>query len=274
MNSQLRAIVQTVAPALVSHYRSRRMRAYFRRRFGPLQVEAHRILFQGAAPAVLSGPFRGMRYLNETVWGPITPKWIGSYETELHSVLEEVVAAQYAQIINVGSAEGFYAAGLALRIPHARVIAFDLDPIARRQTVRLASLAGVGDRVNARGNCTPAVLNQLLVDQALLMMDVEGAEYHLLDPAAVQNLRHAALLVEVHSSPPFDLPAVAESLHARLEATHNLRWLSSESRDTLVDRYRFLWDGKISAARFAEYLDEGRTEAQRWIWAKPKTGNS
>jgi hypothetical protein len=250
------------------------MRAYFRRRFGPLQQEAHHILFQGASPTILSGPFRGMRYLNETVWGPITPKWIGSYEAELHGVLEEVVAARYTQIVNVGCAEGYYAAGLALRIPNAQVIAFDLDPTARRQTAHLASLVGVGHRVEVRGNCTPSLLHRLLVNHPLLMMDVEGAEYHLLDPSAAQNIRNAALLVEVHSSPPFDLPAVAESLHARLEATHDLLWLYPESRDDLVDRFRFLWENKISTDRFAEYLDEGRTEAQRWMWAKPKTAIS
>ena len=274
MNRQLRSIVQTVAPALVSRYRSVRMRSYFRRRFGPLQEEAHRILFQAAAPTVLFGPFRGMPYLNETVWGPITPKWIGSYEAELDSVLEEIIATQYRQIIDVGSAEGYYAAGLAFRTPSAQVTAFDLDPMARKQTARLASLAGVADRVEVHSHCTPQLLNRLIADRTLLVMDIEGAEYHLLNPAAISTLHRAALLVEVHSCPPFDMAAVAESLNARLEATHDLRWLHSQSRDDLVDRYRSLWEGKISAARFAEYLDEGRGEAQRWIWAKPKTANS
>ncbi len=274
MNVRLRSIVQTVAPALVSRYRSGRMRSYFRRRFGPLQEEAHRILFQNAVPTVLSGPFRGMPYLNETVWGPITPKWIGSYEAELGAVLEEIIAEQYRQIIDVGSAEGYYAAGLAFRIPDAHVTAFDLDPMARKQTARLAALAGVADRVDVHSNCTPQLLNRLIVDRTLVVMDIEGAEYHLLNPAAIESLRRAALLVEVHACPPFDLAAVAESLHTRLEATHDLRWLHSERREDLVDRYRSLWEGKIGAARFAEYLDEVRGEGQRWIWARPKTINS
>jgi len=273
MNSRLRSIAQTVAPALLSRYSSLRMRSYFRRRFGALQEEAYRILFQGTAPAVLSGPFLGMPYLNETVWGPITPKWIGTYEAELGGILEEIIAAQYGQIIDVGSAEGYYAAGLAFRVPNAHITAFDLDPIARKQTARLASLAGVADRVEVHSNCTPQLLNRLIVDRTLVVMDVEGAEYHLLDPAVIQTLRHAALLVEVHACPPFDMPAVAESLHSRLEPTHHLGWLHSESRDVLVDRYKLLWEGKISAARFAEYLDEGRGEPQRWLWAKPKTAN-
>jgi len=271
MKAQLRSLVQTLSPGLLNRYRSHRLHAYFRSRYGSLQNEAYQVLFEDGPPKVLSGPFAGMPYLNEVIWGPITPKWIGSYEAELHGVVEQLIAGQCRRIVNVGCAEGYYAVGLARRIPNANVVAFDLDPIARKQTARLASLVGVADRVEVRGNCTAPVLDELVGYRTLLGVDIEGFEIQLLDPQTVRNLARTSLLVEIHPSPPFDLAGVAKMLGDRFEPTHSLCWFSSESRNAQVDRYKSLWEGKISAERFAEYLDESRSEPQRWLWAEPKS---
>ncbi len=209
-----------------------------------------------------------MPYLNETVWGPITPKWIGSYEAELHGIVEQIIAEQYRQIVNIGCAEGYYAVGLAWRMPNVEVIAFDVDPLARKQTVRLASLAGVADRIQIRANCTPPKLDQLIKDGTLLIIDVDGFEIQLVNPQAVRNLARAALLVELHPSPPLDLAAVAEAFGHRFETTHDLTWFNSESREP--NQYKSLSNGKIGPERFAEYLEEGRPWPQQWLWAKPK----
>src|SRR5258708_39673128 len=140
MKAQLRSLVQTFSPELLNRYRSHRLHAYFRSRYGSLQREAYQVLFEDGPPKVLSGPFLGMPYLNEIIWGPITPKWIGSYEAELHSVVEQLIAGEYREIVNVGCAEGYYAVGLASRIPKVKVLAFDLDPIPTKHTPRLAPL--------------------------------------------------------------------------------------------------------------------------------------
>jgi hypothetical protein len=49
-----------------------------------------------------------------------------------------------------------------------------------------------------------------------------------------------------------------------------VHWFNAESRESQVYKYQSFWDGKISPNRFAEYLDEGRSEGQRWSWAEPK----
>jgi hypothetical protein len=271
IRSKLRKLAEAVSPELLNGYRSHRLRNYFRQRYGELQEEACKILFDHAPPKVLSGPFSGMPYLNEIIWGPITPKWIGCYEAELHEVIERLVIKKYGEIVNVGCAEGYYAVGLASRIPSAEVFAFDLDPIARKQTARLASLVGVADRVNIRGECTGPILEELIGDNTLLAIDIEGSEVQLLDPENIGSLGRASLLVEVHSSPPLELADAAERLQTRFEPTHHVHWFTAESRESQVYNYQSFWDGKISPSRFAEYLDEGRSEAQRWFWAEPKT---
>lgn len=272
IKAKARSLAQTFSPELLNHYRSHRLHAYFRRRYGSLQDEAYQVLFEHGPAKVLSGPFVGMPYLNEVIWGPITPKWIGSYEAELHGVVEQVMSGRYSEIVNIGCAEGYYAVGLAWRIPNANVVAFDLDPIARKQTARLASLAGVADRVDIRGNCRALHLDQLIGDRTILVIDIEGSEIEVLNPETVPSLARASFFAELHRSPLLDLAAVADTLQHRFEPTHNLRWYSSESREPKVQHYQSLWGGKIPPERFAEYLDEGRLEPQRWLWAQPKAG--
>jgi hypothetical protein len=211
-----------------------------------------------------------MPYLNEIVWGSITPKWVGSYETELHDVVEHILSGEYSQFVNVGCAEGYYAVGFAWRLPGIKIIAFDLDPEARRQTAHLAALAGVADRIKISDYCTAAILDALASKRTLLAVDIEGSEVELLDPERVPSLAKASILAEVHSNPPLDLEGVSQTLRRRFEASHHVRWFQSESRSALVAQYRSFWEGKIGADRFVQYLDEGRPEVQRWLWAEPK----
>jgi hypothetical protein len=60
----------------------------------------------------------------------------------LHDIVETAITRRYDRVINVGCAEGYYAVGFATRMPETDVIAFDIDPIARRQTRHLAAMAG------------------------------------------------------------------------------------------------------------------------------------
>src|SRR5262245_12927877 len=56
------------------------------------------------------------------------PKLLGTYEVELQPLFEQIVAASPLTVINVGAAEGYYAAGLAVRCPAACVIAYEERP--------------------------------------------------------------------------------------------------------------------------------------------------
>ena len=59
------------------------------------------------------------------------PYQVGSFELELHPAVERIVAERPATVVNVGSAEGYYAVGLAMRLAGARVVGFELDPALR-----------------------------------------------------------------------------------------------------------------------------------------------
>src|SRR5258708_4505437 len=102
---------------------------------------------------VRSGPFAGMRYVDNSVGSAYLPKLLGTYERELAEVIEEACRLRPELIIDLGAAEGYYAVGLALRNPQARVVAFEQQDIGRAALWRMAQLNGVADRIEIHGRC-------------------------------------------------------------------------------------------------------------------------
>lgn len=194
-------------------------------------ARAKRIVMQvreTSGDVVQAGPFQGMKYLPRVAAEPFIPKLIGSYEVELHSEIERLVGKGYERVINVGSAEGYYAVGFALRLPEAQVYAFDIDERAQRMCPFLAHMNGVSDRVHVAGECVPDQLNELIVGRTLLFFDCEGCELGLLDPDRAPRLSQADLLVELHD---FIDPAISGTLHRRFADTHSIRILDASDRN-------------------------------------------
>jgi hypothetical protein len=166
---------------------------------------------------VLAGPFAGMAYVGEAVGSELLPKLLGTYELELHFVLEALLRRPWERVINVGCGEGYYAVGLALRLPAATVHAFDTDATARRLGAELAALNGVSNRLRLAAACPPSCLHRLAGRNALLLCDCEGDEWELLRPDAVPTLARCTMLVELHE---FLRPGVTRELLRRFAGTH------------------------------------------------------
>src|SRR5687768_1267068 len=75
---------------------------------------------------VTAGPFAGMRYIDDLPLDQaLVPRLLGAYEAELSYPIQQLLAKGYDTVIDVGSSEGYYAVGFALRSPGTRVHAFD-----------------------------------------------------------------------------------------------------------------------------------------------------
>ena len=277
LKQQARKLIETIAPAASPWISAMWMRHWMGKLFGPRQRLVRERLFGcDIEPTVLTGPFRGMRYLNETVWGSITPKWLGSYEFELWEVVESSLETQYPRIISVGSAEGYYAVGYAWRNPACEVFSFDIDPVSRQQARRLAKINGVSKRLNVGASCSHETLNRLLAGHVLAVMDVEGYETVLLDKEKVPNLVGTDILVELHNVQSADQEAAEQTVRARFAGTHQITGYSGTGRSVWTEAHRVLWDGKLSPEELLQSLDEGRAEPQHWLWmaANRKVGKA
>jgi hypothetical protein len=217
---------------------------------------------------VRQGPFKGMRYVANSVGSAYLPKLLGIYERELAPRIEQICAAKPALIVDVGAAEGYYAVGLALRNPQARMIAFETEENGRVALKQMARLNGV-PRLEIRGKCEPNDLQTALAGNAAVVVvcDVEGYEDKLLDLTSVSALRQASILVETHE---FVVPGITENLKCRFDRTHTVEQIWDEPRS----RDEFPWRTLATALLPERYLDwavsEWRPVRMAWLWMQPK----
>ena len=111
---------------------------------------------------VIRGPFTRMRYLDASFCSAYIPKLLGIYERELHPIIEKACSLRFAQIIDVGAAEGYYAVGMALRNPQAQIVAFEANPQALSALGELVKLNCVSACFATRGKCEPSDLRMVL----------------------------------------------------------------------------------------------------------------
>jgi len=190
--------------------------------------EINELVFRQVAGAVAAGPFAGMRYVRRARGSQLAPKLLGTYEKELHAILEEVLKVPYERVLDIGCAEGYYAVGLALRLPQAVVNAYDIDPEALGLLDELAQLNGVQDRIVPGRLCDHSELNRYRSDRCLVVCDIEGGEYDLLRPDLADSLLGYDILVEVHDGP--SASRIRDALEARFQASHEITFVKYAGR--------------------------------------------
>ena len=173
-------------------------------------------------PTIRSGPFADMKFVCAGTSSGELPMFLGCFEAELHEALEELLARGPRAVVNIGCAEGYYAVGIARRLPEAQVFAFDSDPAARQMCARIAGMNGVEGRVHLRAHAGHRELAALDLNNALLFSDCEGCEYSLLDVSRVPGLASCNMIIELHAS---DDPAQPQRLLSQFGNTHDIEMI-------------------------------------------------
>lgn len=219
---------------------------------------------------MLCGPFAGLKHTRSGS-GVNIPCICGTYELEIHQWIEEVVTSKYDAIVDVGSAEGYYACGFAKRMG-ARVLAFDIDQTARSNCREMARLNAV-DHLVSVGEClSPEALNQILVandERYLIFCDIEGAEAELLDPNRAPALLHTDMIVEIHGDSKQN--TLAEMI-SRFSQSHSYEVAERRPRylDSMSEQFPTL---KPLFARHGEPMIAGITEARgfnSWVFFRAR----
>jgi hypothetical protein len=182
---------------------------------------------------VQKGPFADMTYLAHPSEGGVTAKLLGVYEACLQPFFESLPERGYAAVLNVGCAEGYYAIGCARLLPGTPVLAWDIDSRARQMCAELASLNRVDSQIDLRETFEPGQLRNVREElkgrsshepHALLVMDCEGAEFDLLDPAQA-DYGWLDMVVEVHP----DRERTVNQLADRFRDTHEIETKQAET---------------------------------------------
>jgi hypothetical protein len=215
---------------------------------------------------ICGGPFTGVIYVPDAEAVLLPAKHIGAYEAELHDAIERIVRNGYRTIVDVGCAEGYYAIGLAVRIPAARMYAFDTDPNGQNWCRQMAAANGAADRVEVGAACDHARLNALPLEGGLIFSDCEGYELELLDPQRVPALARCDLLVELHDE---QIPGSGDELIARFRPTHEITVIHQQARN--VEQYPMV--KFLPAAESLVAISDCRGEGSRWAFMVRRTTN-
>lgn len=262
MNRYLKRAAEILLPkrafVTVQSIRSRNYQKRLHKEWGVYQATQE--MTENYGLTVLEGPFRGMRYPKRSLLNRDgIPLLFGTYELELHPVIEEVASNRYDCIVDVGSAEGYYAVGLALRTK-TPVHAFDCEPRERHYLREMARLNGVGELVRTGSWCDPKVLSRLVGGhRCLVISDCEGFEFDLFNDECAAAARASDLIIELHEDGSEKGPR--NKLLKRFQGTH-INQIITFSPKNLGSRVPEKWQ------RFAR---EFRSPGQQWLYLKPAT---
>lgn len=227
-------------------------------------MAAQKALIERYGAVVQAGPFRGMRYVLESLGSPLTPKLVGSYEAEIHPAIEEICAGGGAiRIVDIGCDEGYYVVGMALRMPLARIYGFDINQSSQEKCRQLARMNGVEDRIEVAGACTAERLSEILRPGDLVICDCEGCEYALMDPAKSPVLASVNLIVELHDSDFLDLD-ITPAILSRFRNSHSVELVTTGPRNAAQwEPVQFLASPQRELA-----INEGRVKGQQWAYLR------
>jgi hypothetical protein len=243
-----------------------------RMKIGPIEFKLGRVYEALLGDQVISGPFKDMRYGAGAVGSQWGPKILGTYEKELADIVEAICRTDYDLLVNPGAAEGYYPTGLARRMPQLRAIVFEGNEEGRRLLERNAQRNGVAGRMDIRGFCQPGDLEAALqgARRPLVLLDIEGGEMQMCDPARVPGLRRADVLVELHE---FASPGCGAAIQARFSSTHRIQEVKARSRSLEeMPSCALAWLARLTPHRGLRWMDERRNYAMSWLWMTRREG--
>lgn len=232
---------------------------------------------------VKHGPFTGLKYPDtsivrgtlknvsyaeiNSVCGNLFPKLIGSYERELYPIIDSITGNTYSEIVNIGCAEGFYAVGLALKFPEAKIYAYDIKLKAQQHCQLLAQLNHCEQRIQVHDVCSPETLLSIpITEKGLIVCDCEGYEIELFTKPVIPHLKHSDVLIELHDFVDMN---ISDMIKQVFSDTHNFTMIKSIDDLEKARTYPITELKEYHLNDRRELLRENRTCIMDWIFLTP-----
>ena len=217
---------------------------------------------------VLQGPFKGMKFLRQSSEGCHVAKLLGTYEQPLHAYLEQIISFNYKLIINIGSAEGYYSVGLAMRSKLSKILSFDINKDAQKACEKLAIQNDVQDSIEIKSEFHPSILKDYEHIKSLLICDIEGDEQKLLDIDNYPEFKEIDLLVESHEC---IVQGITDELINRFSDSHKISLIYDDGQRIINRPPKWF----LKLAHLDQLLStwEWRSGATPWIFMQSTKKN-
>jgi len=190
---------------------------------------------------------------------------LGTYEKDLHFHLQEWIKVQ-SDLICIGAAEGYYAAGFAIHRSNSNIFAYEQDNYQKNNLLQVCQQNHLNN-IKILDKCSTHSLDKLLksLNKSVdIICDIEGGEIDILDLNKVHLLKYARLLVEVHDHL---VPKCSYILKQRFEHSH--RCIEILESDRCIDDFpdnSFVLNHLLSTKQKQKFLNEGRVKKMKWLY--------
>jgi len=194
---------------------------------------------------------------------------LGVYEKHILEKLIYFSKKQNLYFIDIGAADGYFAIGAAFSNIFKKVYAFDKSEISLKNIIINININGCRDKVVVKGEVNYETLKKTIIDCnhcAVILIDVEGFEFELLDQKMLRCFSNSYVICELHPSLVSNGYEKQNQLLSRCKDFFNISIIQRETYnpnnfeelDMLSDEKRLIVFG------------EGRSLNMKWLVLEPK----
>ena len=169
-------------------------------------------------PNIINGPFKGMKYISESVGSCHMPKILGIYENEIYPTFLNFLRNSDL-FVDIGAAEGYYAVGSAIKYPNLNVIAFEMDKTGRQYISNLKKRNNV-DNVEIREKFSDVdffSIQKSAYNRITYLIDIEGEEINIFSKYH-NHFNNSYFIIEIHDRVSNEIESYLKRFYSN---THN-----------------------------------------------------
>ena len=161
-------------------------------------------VYDALGGTVRYGPFEGMQLSRTTWWGgsDLGAQCLGLYEPEISEALVSLAESSSGTFIDVGAADGFYTTGMLFSGLARRAICYELSDFGRAAIEENWRHNGAPGRLEINGEASESSIGSLDpadLANALVLVDIEGAEFCIFTETVFAALKKSSIVLEVHN---------------------------------------------------------------------------
>jgi hypothetical protein len=148
------------------------------------------------------GLFTGLKFSSDNSWGvgERASMLLGLYEKEILTSLQNI-PSKYKTFIDLGAADGYYGIGALVNGMFEKSYCYEMNVVGQKIIKKNAELNNVASKVVIRGFADKYFYKDLKndeIDQSVLLVDIEGAEFNLFDKNLFKKFSKSIIYIELH----------------------------------------------------------------------------
>jgi len=226
-------------------------------------------LFKEFDGYVRYGPLKNYKLPKKAIWSQrdAGAKLLGLYEKDLMPFILNAAKTK-SHLIDLGAADGYYAVGLLQAALFKGAIAFEISSKSRTVLSQSAIENNVSEILQIQGVASLEALSKIpekTISDSLILIDIEGGEFEILDDSFFSLTREAVIIVEIHEWMVSEGTKRLENILSIARNTHSSTIINTGTRDlsTMRELKNYSDNDRWLIA------SEGRARAMQWICFEP-----